>query len=187
MMLLLLAIGCTGQPAGPPLRLDSFGTVPQFSLRDQTDVAVTRDDLLGKVWVVDFMFTSCPDICPTLSARLSSIAAKYAARPEVAFVSFSVDPGTDTPHLLSVYGERFGAVHPTWRFLTGETTEMKKVVVDGMKQLMERSPANGTAPETVLHGSRFVVVDAKATIRAFADPKAPGEVEAYLDLVLAGG
>jgi protein SCO1/2 len=185
-MILTFLLACgPSTPAGPSLRLDDLGEVPEFSLRDQTDVAVTRADLVGQVWLADFMFTSCPDICPTLSARMASVAAKYVDQPTVRFVSFSVDPETDTPHQLDVYGARFGAVHPTWRFLTGETTEMKKVVVGGMKQLMDRSPGNATAPETVLHGSRFVLVDKKARIRAYADPKVPGELEAYLDLLLA--
>ncbi len=184
-MTFLFFAACTGAPPAPALRLESLGTVPEFSLRDQTDVPVTRAALDGKLWVADFMFTSCPDICPTLSARLSSVAAKYRHEPDLRFVSFSVDPVTDTPHVLSRYAARFDAVHPTWLFLTGETTEMKAVVVGGLKQLMERAPASGTTPETVLHGSRFVLVDATATIRAYPDPKEPGQVEAYLDLLLA--
>lgn len=184
-MIFFLLAACTGAPPASGLQLDSLGVVPEFSLRDQTDVPVTRSSLEGKVWVADFMFTSCPDICPTLSARLSSVAKKYVDEPRVRFVSFSVDPATDTPHVLSVYAARFGAVHPTWLFLTGETTEMKRVVVDGLKQMMDRAPGEGNQPETVLHGSRFVLVDAKLVIRAYPDPKEPGQVEAYLDLLLA--
>lgn len=184
-MTLLLLLACTGTPPTPGLQLDSLGELPEFSLRDQTDVPVTRATMLGQVWVADFIFTSCPDICPTLSTRLASVAAKYVEDKRVRFVSFSVDPATDTPHVLSVYADRFGAIHPTWLFLTGETTEMKRVVVGGLKQLMDRAPANGGKPETVLHGSRYVLIDDKAVIRAFPDPKEPGQVEAYLDLLLA--
>ncbi len=188
-LLSLLLLACTGVPASSPsgITLESLGTVPDFSLRDQTDSPVTRAALDGKVWVADFIFTSCPDICPMLTARMASVAAKYVEQENLRFVSFSVDPGTDTPLILQAYADRFGAVHPTWRFLTGETTEMKKVVVGGMKQLMEFAPANATAPETVLHGSRFVLVDAKSIIRAYPDPKEPGQVEAYLDLLLKEG
>lgn len=184
-MTLLLLVACTGTPPAPALQLDSLGVVPDFVLRDQTDVAVTRSTLEGKVWVADFMFTSCPDICPTLSARMSAVAKRYVDEPRLRFVSFSVDPAVDTPHVLTEYAARFGAIHPTWLFLTGETTEMKRVVVDGMKQVMDRAPAGGPGPETVLHGSRFVLVDQKSVIRAYPDPKEPGLVEAYVDLLLA--
>lgn len=180
--------GCASTPpasSSSALHLDDLGKVPTFNLRDQTDSPATLADLAGHPWLADFMFTSCPDICPTLSARLASVATKYEKREDLRFVSFSVDPGTDTPARLADYAARFGAKYPTWRFLTGETTEMRRVVVDGFKLLMEKAPATGTQPETILHGSRFILVDTKGTIRAYPDPKEPGEIEAYLDLLLA--
>ncbi len=171
--------------SGP--HLDHLGKVPDFALRDQTDSPATLANLAGDIWMADFMFTSCPDICPTLSARMATVAAKYEKQENVKFVSFSVDPGTDTPAKLADYGARFGAKYPTWRFLTGETKEMRRVVVDGFKLLMEKAPATDTQPETILHGSRFLLVDGTGEIRAYPDPKAPGELEAYMDLLLAEG
>ena len=184
-MTLLFLLGCSTPPAVPALHLDDFGAVPAFSLLDQTGSPASLENLHGNVWLADFMFTSCPDICPTLTARLSSVAAKYESKEAVRFVSFSVDPATDTPAKLADYGARFGAKYPTWRFLTGDTDAVRHVVVDGFKQLMEAAPATGTQPETILHGSRFVLVDGAGEIRAFPDPKVPGELEAYLDLLLA--
>ncbi len=186
-MSLLWLLGCATGPSIPGLELASLGGVPEFTLVDQTQTTVTRQTLAGQTWIADFMFTSCPDICPTLSARMSSVAAKYEEVETLKFLSFSVDPGTDTPAKLADYGARFGAKHPTWRFLTGDTAEMRRVVVDGFKLLMERSPATATQPETVLHGSRFLLVDKLGQIRAYPDPKTPGEIEAYLDLLLAAG
>ena len=168
-----------------PYKLDSLGTVPEFSLLDQTGAAVTQADLLGTPWLGDFMFTSCPDICPTLSARLSGVQHQWQAR--IHIVSFSVDPGTDTPAKLAEYALRFDSVPPHWRFLTGDVAAMKTVVVGGFKQMMEKAPATGEAPETVLHGSRFVLVDKTGVIRAYPDPELPGEIEGFVDELLKSG
>ncbi|MSQ01501.1 MAG: SCO family protein [Myxococcales bacterium] len=186
-MSVLVLLACATSPSTPGLALAELGAVPEFTLVDQTQTAVTRQTLLGETWIADFMFTSCPDICPTLSARMSSVAARYEEVETLKFLSFSVDPVTDTPARLADYGARFGARHPAWRLLTGDTAEMRRVVVDGFKLLMERSPATDTQPETVLHGSRFLLVDKRGQIRAYPDPKTPGEIEAYVDLLLAAG
>lgn len=187
--LLALALACSqSEPPAAGVKLDDFGPVPDFALTDQTTSPVGLAQLRGYVWVADFMFTSCPDVCPTLSARLSGVARRYQDAERLRFVSFSVDPGTDTPAKLADYAARFGAVHPTWRFLTGDVTEMKRIVTDGFKMLMEREPAaaDGKAVN-VLHGDRFILVDKAAHIRAYADPKVPGELEAAIDLLLAEG
>lgn len=187
MIAVLLACSVGGMPADPPVHLDDYGKVPDFALVDQTASPVTLAAFAGHIWLADFMFTSCPDICPTLSARMATVAVKYAAEERMQFVSFSVDPQTDTPARLLDYSARFDAKYPTWRFLTGETTAMRKVVVDGFRLLMDKAPATDVAPESILHGSKFILIDASGTIRAYPDPEGRGEIEAYVDLLLKEG
>ena len=186
-MMLLALLACT-LDAPPPPGLDDFGPVPAFTLTDQDGATVTPATLSGKVWVADFMFTSCPDICPILSAHMAEIQARYASRDDLHLVSFSVDPATDTPPVLKEYGSRFGAKPGRWTFLTGPLDDVKKTVVDGFKQSMENLPATDLKPATILHGSRFVVVDRRGHMRAFPDPAEPGKTELYavVDAVLAG-
>lgn len=181
-MLLALLFACS-RPEPP----DHFGHVPAFSLIDQAGKAATLADWSDRAWVADFMFTSCPDVCPVLSARMAALAGKYATNDRVRFVSISVDPVGDTPEKLAAYAARFGADASRWRFLTGENGAIKTLVVDGFKQLLQDAPATATEPATVLHGSRFVLVDGKGEIRGFPDPNTPGEVEAQLDVLLAVG
>lgn len=188
MTVLLLLLACSSStPPAAGVKLDDFGVVPDFALTDQTSSPASLATLRGYVWVADFMFTSCPDICPTLSARMSGVASRYQDAESLRFVSFSVDPATDTPAKLADYGARFGARHPTWLFLTGDVTEMKRVVTDGFKMVMDREPPADGKAVNVLHGDRFILVDKAAHIRAYADPKVPGELEAAIDLLLASG
>jgi protein SCO1/2 len=186
---LLLACAVSDPAVEPAAEaLPVLGTVPAFTLTDATGATVTTESLRGKVWVADFIFTSCPDVCPLLSTHMAEVQAHYAPAaggPDtgVRLVSFSVDPGTDTPPVLAAYGARFGADPARWSFLTGPIDMIKPVVVDGFKMMLERveAPAGAVspAPATVLHGERFVVVDKAGRIRAYPDPKEPGKAEIY--------
>jgi protein SCO1/2 len=151
--------------------LEDFGAVPPFLLTDQSGQTVSRDVLLGRVWVADFFFTSCPDVCPGLSARMAELQGKW---DDVDLVSFSVDPTTDTAPVLAAYAARFGADGRRWHLLTGPTEAIRATVVDGFRQTMQGAGTD------ILHGSRFVVVDEAGHIRGFPDPKVPGEVEAVV-------
>ena len=173
-MILALLWACV-----PSIPLPDLGEVPAFTLLDQSGATVTRESLAGDVWVVNFIFTSCPDVCPVLSTHMTEVQKHYTGRDGLRLVSFSVDPLTDTPPVLAAYGRRFDADPARWSFLTGETTAVRALVVDGFKNLMETVPATGVEPETVLHGSRFVVVDRQSHIRAYPDPAKPGKAELY--------
>lgn len=182
----------------PPIEpLPVLGEVPAFALTDVTGATITTESLRGAVWVANFIFTSCPEVCPLLSAHMADVQTRYAApHPSsggVRFVSFSVDPGTDTPPVLAAYSARFGADPARWSFLTGPIDAVKAVVVDGFKLMLERvearaeTPLAPPAPATVLHGERFVVVDKVGRIRAYPDPKETGKAELYaaVDALLA--
>jgi protein SCO1/2 len=182
-MLWLLA--CTFGPSTDEL-YPPLADVPAFTLQDSAGTSVTRETFAGKVWVADFMFTSCPDVCPILAAHMAEVQARYAGDDRVRLVSFSVDPTTDTPPVLAAYGARFGADPKRWIFLTGPIADLKTVVVGGFKMAMERVSAEGE-PMNVLHGERFVVVDEAGRIRGYPDPKEPGKTTLYatVDALLA--
>ena len=149
--------------------LPQLGDVPEFTLRDQRDQPVSARDLRGKIWIANFMFTSCPDVCPLLTTKLAGVRTRLVAdRTMVQYVSFSVDPGTDTPAVLAKYVAEHHVDFRDWRFLTGPLGDIKQVVVGGFKQLMQLDPkAKPGSPESILHGSHFVLVDGKLAIRGF--------------------
>ncbi|MET0389469.1 MAG: SCO family protein [Polyangiales bacterium] len=160
---LLLSAACDGGSQ----KLDRYGQMPQFSLQSQHAQPFTDAQLRGRVTVVDFIFTSCPDICPLLTEQLNALRKQLPADAPLAYVSISVDPEHDTPERLRVFAQQHGAVADNMFFLTGPIDEVKRVVTQGFKQAMELQPIREGVPRNVLHGSHFVLVDRSGELRGF--------------------
>ena len=161
-------IGLIGERPGraePPAHL---GEVPSFSLTERSGEKVTRESLLGKVWVADFIFTRCTGICPLLSGRMREIQASLAGRDGVKLVSVSVDPDHDTPAVLVAYATRQGADASRWLFLTGGWEETRDLIGGGFKLNVSRAaPEAVPEGELVTHSERMVLVDGKGRIRGY--------------------
>jgi protein SCO1 len=164
----LLVAGVACRPASTlPVLFPS----PQFELTDQTGRPFSSSHLTGKVVVVNFVFTTCTDICPLLTATMAQVRDQLRQAKllgdKAVIVSFSVDPEHDTPEALATYGERFGAVPTEWRFLTGQRQVIDDLLIGGFK--VGRSPpaarTPGGAPE-IIHTSRFALIDPKGQVRA---------------------
>src|SRR6184192_797945 len=98
--------------------VSSYGTVPSFQLLNQEGQPFGSAQLAGKIWIADFIYTSCPGPCPMISTRMSELQ-KPLEKTDVHLVSFSVDPEKDTPDVLRGYAERLHAEPERWDFLTG--------------------------------------------------------------------
>lgn len=145
--------------------LPEIATVPTFTFTDHRGEPFSSHHLAGRVWIANFMFTSCPDVCPLLTQRMLALRNRLEGE-SIHFVSFTVDPEADTPEVLKKYAIEQGAHHENWSFLTGELDAVRKVVVDGFKQSMEKLREEGK-PLNVLHGSHFVLVDSQGIIRGY--------------------
>jgi protein SCO1/2 len=175
MLTIAFAVAGCHRPALPKLAL-----VPQFSLRDQNGHAVTRDDLRGNVWIANFMFTRCPDVCPLLTAKMAGVRGRLVGdRMQLRYVSFSVDPERDTPQALKQYALTHGADRPDWSFLTGPLPQVQRVIVDGFKQTLDATPGAKSNPKAILHGSHFVLIDRALSIRGYY----PSDDEGMMRLV----
>jgi protein SCO1 len=114
-------------------RLPIYGSVPDFTLTDQRGRSVRRADLAGKIWVASFIFTSCPDECPVMTAEMAQLQADLARVPDLRLVSISVDPEHDTPAALSQYADRFNADPERWLFLTGDKRLIYRLIREGFR------------------------------------------------------
>jgi protein SCO1/2 len=173
--------------------LPVLARIDGFSLYDQRGKSVKLDDLGGKVWVADFIFTGCQAACPMLTSRMRSLQrhleereGKLGRELPVRLVSFSVDPEVDTPDKLRAYAAKWGADERRWLFLTGSLEEMNRAVTRGMKIPFEKGGADTSAFD-VMHGERLVVVDEAGRIRGYfdTDPEGMERVKEAIESLLA--
>src|SRR5213595_3659993 len=98
--------------------VSSYGGVPSFQLVNQNGQPFGSAQLAGKIWIADFIYTTCPGPCPMISSRMSELQ-KPLEKTDVHLVSFTVDPEKDTPEVLRGYAEKLRAEPKRWDFLTG--------------------------------------------------------------------
>ena len=155
---LLFAAACNRESEIP-----IFYTLPNFSLIDQNGSRVTLNDLAGKVWIADFIFTSCGGTCPLMTEKMRKL--QDALPPAVHFVSFTVDPARDTSKVLAAYAAEHDANRERWSFLTGDKQDLFDLCIKGFKLPLDTQ--GGTPSEPIAHSTRFVLVDKKGDIRGY--------------------
>ena len=186
--------------------LGVYGEVPDFALTERSGRTVTRADLLGAVWVANFIYTQCTETCPLQSAQLARFQAEFAAAGALRLVSITVDPERDTPAVLARYAERYGADPVRWLFLTGDKRTIYHLAKDGFRLgVVDPDDPPGAAglfrwvapPSAwathgskglVMHSSRLVLVDRAARIRAYHrsdDPESLARLRTNLRALLA--
>jgi protein SCO1/2 len=153
-----------------------LGTLPAFVLTDQAGRPFGTRELAGKVWVADFIFTSCQEACPLLSQRMAEVARRARhLGPDFHLVSITVDPERDTPARLAAYGARYGANPVGWSFLTGPAETIQQAVTGGFKVGMGREKAEGAGDFwQIFHGEQLVLVDRALRIRGYFPATAEG-------------
>jgi len=111
-------------------RLPVVGRAPDFALITQSGERLSLTDLRGKVLAVTFIYATCKDTCPVLTAKMATLQRRLGADfgPRVRFVSVTVEPEVDTPAVLTAYAKRFDADPAGWSFLTGTGAEISDVV-----------------------------------------------------------
>ena len=145
--------------------VSSYGTVPAFQLTNQNGQPFGSAQLAGKIWIADFIYTTCPGPCPMISSRMSELQ-KPLEKSDVRLVSFSVDPEKDTPEVLRSYAERLQAEPGRWDFLTGPKSVIYKLSHDGFKlAVSDGSDAQGIP----VHSTRMALVDRHGQIRSYYD------------------
>jgi protein SCO1/2 len=135
--------------------------LPDFQLVDQSGKAFRRSDMLGKVWVTDFIFTTCPSICPAMTRQMSGLVKELEGDAGVRFLSITVDPENDTPEKLAAFVKENGAPSAAWFQLTGDPKAVDDIVNKGFLMGVQRGPNKGD----IAHAKRFVVVDKRAHVR----------------------
>lgn len=144
----------------------TIGEVPEFSFTNQNNKTVTNEDYKGKVYVVEFFFTTCPDICPIMNQNMVKIQDEFMGNPKVGMASFTIDPAHDTPEVLKEYAQNMGINKPQWHLLTGEKEAIFKLANEGFKLYVGESQSPEVAFE---HSGLFALIDQEGNIRSRED------------------
>ncbi len=171
----LAAIAIWNRSGDRETPLPDLGAIHRFELTDQLGRDFSADELRGRAWLANFIFTRCLTICPALTGQMREIQEETRELGDrFQLVSFSVDPDFDTPEILKEYARQHRADEENWSFLTGPLEELRLTIVEGFKIVMARV---GDDYRNSFHGSHFVLVDGAGRIRAYYDPKDEDFVE----------
>jgi cytochrome oxidase Cu insertion factor (SCO1/SenC/PrrC family) len=151
--------------------LKQYGAVPDFKLTERSGIDVNLGQLYGKIWIADFIYTTCTDTCPLQTAAMSKLQKQFAGRSNVQFVSISVDPERDTPQVLGTYADKHEADRQRWYFLTGQRDQVIKLIRDGFHLSVAALPDSAEGNGMIPHSPRFVLIDQRAQIRGYYDSR----------------
>ena len=140
--------------------------VPEFKFVNQNGDSISNKDYLGKVYVVEFFFTTCPSICPIMNRNLIAVEKELGSDKDFGIVSITIDPQHDTQEVLKQYAENHGIENPNWNFLTGEK-EMIYTVANKGFGIFANTDQN--VPGGFAHSGMFALVDKDGFLRSRTD------------------
>lgn len=143
----------------------TIGKAPEFSFTNQDNETITNDFYDGKVYLVEFFFTSCPTICPIMNENMVKLQNAFKFENNFGIASFTIDPTNDTPEELKSHAKSLGVVNPNWQFLTNTQEEIFALV----KEFNLYAAQNDDVPGGFEHSGYFALIDKKGNIRCRKD------------------
>ncbi len=143
---------------------------------DSDGKVFSSDELKGKVWVVDFIFSHCAGSCPMLSQKMRDLQEAWKGNPDLRLVTFTVDPERDTAPVLKQYAEDYRADTSQWVFLTGKKDDIYQTIRDGFREIAARDEQAGPGFDFI-HTTRMVLVDGNGEIRGLYDGEDDKDVQ----------
>lgn len=156
--------------------LVEIGPVPGFELMDQNDKKISNKDYLGKVYIVEFFFTTCPTICPKMNQSMMVLQETFYGNPNFGLASITIDPEHDTAAVLKEHANLLGVKHYNWHFLTGDKEYIYNLANKGFNLY---AGENNKAAGGFEHSGLFALVDKDGKIRCRKD--AQGNPILYYD------
>ena len=162
--------------------LVTIGKAPSFSLTNQEGKTISNADYKGKVYVVEFFFSTCPTICPIMNRNMKEVQASFASNSNFGIASITINPENDTPQVLKAHAETIGAKGMYWNFLTGDQKTIYEIANKGFNLYVgENKKVNGGFE----HSGLFALIDKEGNIRSRED--AFGNPIVYYDGLKAEG
>ena len=140
--------------------------VPAFSFTDQNGKTITNADYKGKVYALEFFFTTCPTICPRMNANMVQIQNEFKNFKNFGVASFTINPEHDTPQVLKAYAEQYGVTNPNWHLMTGDEDAIYKLANEGFNLYTAK---DGEVQGGFEHSGNFALIDKNGFIRSRKD------------------
>ena len=140
--------------------------VPDFVFTNQDGRLISNEDYLGKVYVIEFFFTTCPTICLIMNANMKRLEEAFGNRDDFGIASFTIDPDKDTPEQLKRYAENMGVFSQNWHFLTGDASTIYELANTGFNIFAGINPNVAGGFE---HQGYFALVDQNGYLRSRTD------------------
>ncbi len=151
--------------------------IPEFEFTNQDGQTVNNATFKNKVYVTDFFFTTCPDICIRMSAQMARLHEAFKDSNDVMLLSHSINPEYDNVDVLKAYSEKLGATSEKWHMVTGERSEIYGMA----KFLMVTALEDPKAPGGYAHSGHFILIDKNGLIRGYYDGTDEMEVTILID------
>ncbi|QLC66182.1 SCO family protein [Flavobacterium sp. LPB0248] len=155
-----------GVKSSKEAKLLTIGPAPKFELTNQDNIKVSNETYKGKVYVLEFFFTTCPSICPKMNMSMLEIEKTFFGNPNFGIVSITIDPKHDTPQVLKDHAKLLGVKSSNWNFLTGD----RNVIMDlSNKGFNLYAGENDKVSGGFEHSGLFALIDKDGNIRCRKD------------------
>ena len=157
------AIGLESYPSEELVKLAS---APAFEFVNQYNDTISNKNYDGKVYVVEFFFTTCPTICPIMNKNMVKLQNAFKGNDNFGIASFTINPAHDTPKILKDYADKYGVTNPNWHMMTGDVVEIHNLSVEGFDLYAGRNEKIEGGFE---HSGQFALIDKEGNIRCRKD------------------
>jgi len=157
--------------AAAAAELPVISQVAPFALTNQFGQPVTLENLKGRVWIADIIFTRCAGPCPVMTHRMRELQDALPAESKARLVTLTTDADNDTAAVLLKYAQKFGGNQQRWDYLTGDKRAIANLAIDSLKlTALEKKPEERTDPaDLFVHSTIFVIIDKKGQLRGSFD------------------
>jgi len=164
------------------LRVGNGHTIAEFSFQNQLGKITTDKDVSGKVFVVEYFFTTCGTICPKMNIQMQRVQKAYLGNENFKILSFTVNPEVDSVAQMKRYADSHGAKSNQWFFLTGDKNKLYEMARKSFFVLKPQEAQNlGGVESDFIHTNNFVLIDQKMRIRGYYDGTVPHAVDQLID------
>jgi protein SCO1/2 len=146
--------------------VSKYHTIADFSFVNQNGKTITQHDYEGKIYVVDFFFTTCGSICPKMTTNMVDVQKAILNNPKVMLLSHTVFPETDSVPALKAYAQKYGVLDAKWNLVTGDK---KEIYTMARKSYLAVKLGKPEQLYDMVHTENFILVDQKKRVRGFYD------------------